>query len=119
MSERIPESSVPQAVAGRFYVSNDSGFTPAQYTDMIMTGLFESAKHWPQPMKTRLLEAKIEAVNIIQRYVAEAMADATRKVGRHYELHEKKQARLLLPSGMGQRMDNGGVWDEATAPSGQ
>ena len=49
------------------------------------------------------------------KHVAEAMADATRRVGRQYELQDKKKARLLLPSGMGQKLDEGGVWDEAGA----
>lgn len=104
-------------LAGRFYVSSDAGFNAQQYTDMIMTALFESAKNAPQPYKTRLLEYKLECVDIIFRYVNEAMADERRRVGREYELHDKRKARLLLPSGMGDRLDEGGVWNEALPQS--
>jgi len=113
------ESSINPRVAGRFYVGTDGGFNAHQYADMIMTALFESAKHAPQPLKTQILEFKLQALDIVYRHVAEAMADATRRVGRQYELNERKKARLLLPSGMGQRLDQGGVWDEATtSPDG-
>jgi len=107
------DSSINPKTAGRFYVGTDGGFNAHQYTDMIMTALFESAKNAPQPLKTQILEFKLRAVDIVYKHVAEAMADATRRVGRQYELQEKKKARLLLPSGMGQKLDEGGVWDEA------
>jgi hypothetical protein len=110
------EPSLNPKLAGRFYVGSDGGFSAEQYTDMIMTQLFDSAKDAPQPLKTQILEFKLQAANIIHRYVVEAMADATRRVGRQYELHDKKKARLMLPSGMGERLDQGGIWDEATVP---
>lgn len=110
------ESSLNPRIAGRFYVGTDGGFSPQQYTDMIMTALFESAKNAPQPLKTKLLEFKLEAINVIFHYVSEAMADERRRVGREYELQEKsKKGRLLLPGGLAQKLDNGGVWSEAEA----
>jgi hypothetical protein len=113
MSEKIPESSMNPGLAGRFYVGTDGGFSAEQYADMCMTAMFENAKHYPQPLKFVVLEKKLEIVNILTRYISEAMADERRRVGREYELHDKKKARLLLPSGMGQRLDEGGVWSEA------
>lgn len=116
MSERAPESNSPPGIAGRFYVNTDGGFNAAQYTDMIATALFESAKHAPQPLKTQILEWKLSAVNIIHRYVAEAMADAARRIGRQYELKEKEnKGRLMLPGGLSRHLDEGGVWEEAKA----
>ena len=110
------DTSLNTKVAGRFYVGTDGGFGPQQYTDMIMTALFESAKNAPQPIKTRLLEFKLEAINVIFHYVSEAMADERRRVGREYELKEKSKAgRLLLPGGLAQKLDQGGVWSEAEA----
>lgn len=110
------DTSLNTRVAGRFYVGTDGGFTPQQYTDMIMTALFASAKNAPQPLKTRLLEFKLEAINIVFHYVSEAMADERRRVGREYELKEKSKAgRLMLPGGLAQKLDNGGVWSEAEA----
>lgn len=111
------DSSLNPKFAGRFYVGTDGGFSAQQYTDMIMTALFESAKNAPQPLKTRLLEYKLEAINVIFQYVSEAMADERRRVGREYELQDKKKARVLLPSGMGVRLDEGGVWNEALPQS--
>jgi len=105
-----------QKIAGRFYVNNDGGFTPEQYADMILTALFESAKDYPPQIKVRVLEAKLSMQRIIVNYVSEAMADERRRIGRQYELHDKKKARLLLPSGMGQKLDEGGVWNEAGLP---
>jgi len=107
------EASQNPKIAGRFYVGTDGGFSAHQYTDMLMTKLFDSAKTLPQPMKTQILEFKNQYANIIFGVVNEAMADAARRVGRQYELNEKKKARLLLPSGMGDRLDNGGIWDES------
>lgn len=100
-------------VAGRFYVNNDGGFTPEQYADMIMTKLFESAKNYPPQIKTKILEAKFEVHKIVLHYVAEAMADERRRIGRLYELNDKTKARLMLPAGYAERLDNGGVWSEA------
>lgn len=100
-------------VAGRFYVNNDGGFTPEQYADMIMTKLFESAKDYPPQIKTKILEAKFEVQRIILHYVAEAMADERRRIGRHYELHDKQKARLMLPAGYASKLDEGGIWSEA------
>jgi len=105
--------SQEQKIAGRFYVNNDGGFSPEQYADMIMSALFESAKNYPPVIKVRVLEAKLEMQKIILNYVSEAMADERRRIGRQYELHDKKKARLLLPSGMGHQLDEGGVWTEA------
>ena len=107
------ETSQNVRVAGRFYVGTDGGVNAQQYTDMIMTALFESAKNAPQPLKTRLLEYKLEAIDIIFHYVSEAMADERRRVGRQYELQETAKARLMLPAGYAQRLDEGGVWTEA------
>lgn len=117
MSEALPDNPMAQGVAGRFYVGTDGGFTPEQYADMCMTALFESAKHYPLPLKIKVLEAKIEIAKVLNHYFAEAMADERRRIGRQYELHDKAKARLMLPSGMGQRLDDGGVWDEAVAPA--
>lgn len=113
MPEIIPESSLNPGIAGRFYVGTDGGFSAEQYADMCMTAMFENAKHYPQPLKFVVLEKKLEVVNILTRYISEAMADERRRVGREYELHDKKKARLLLPSGIGQKLDEGGVWSEA------
>lgn len=115
MAERVPEPTLNQTFAGRFYTSNAGGFSAKQYADMIMTALFESAKNAPQPLKTQILEFKLEAGNIVFHYVNEAMEDAKRLVGRQYELNEKKKGRLLLPGGLAQHLDQGGVWDEAKA----
>jgi hypothetical protein len=41
------------------------------------------------------------------------MADERRRVGRQYELQETAKARLMLPAGYAQRLDEGGVWTEA------
>ena len=102
-----------EQIAGRFYVGTDGGFSPEQYADMILTALFESAKHYPPGLKVKVLEAKLEMQRVIMNYVAEAMADERRRVGRHYELQEKAKARLMLPVGYAQRLDEGGVWTEA------
>ena len=110
------ETSRNPAVAGRFYVGTDGGFSPEQYADMLMTRLFESAKHAPQPLKSLILEWKLRVANEVFGVISEAMADAARRVGRQYELNEKKKARLLLPAGMGERLDQGGVWDESLQP---
>jgi hypothetical protein len=117
VSEQLPDNPLMRGVAGRFYVGSDGGFTPEQYADMCMTALFESAKNYPLPLKLKVLEAKAEMAKVLHHYFAEAMADERRRIGRRYELHDKKQARLMLPSGMGERLDNGGVWDEALAPN--
>lgn len=106
-----------QITAGRFYVNNDGGFTPEQYADMLMTKFFDTAKFLPQPLKSRVLEGKLQLYEIARNIIAEAMVDERRRVGRHYELNDKKKARLLLPAGMGQRLDQGGVWDENYDPS--
>lgn len=85
-------------VAGRFYVMNDGSFTPEQYADMVMTRLFESAKHLPQPIKVQVLEFKAKAVDVLRHYFAEAMADARRQIGKAYEHEDLKKARLMLPA---------------------
>ena len=103
--------------AGRFYVNNDGGFTPEQYADMAMTRLFSTAKYLPQPLKSQVLEAKLKILQVLVMTFSEAMADERRRIGRHYELRDKKAARLLLPSGMGQRLDDGGVWSESLPAS--
>jgi hypothetical protein len=114
--ETTVDSSLNQQVAGRFYVGTDGGFTAQQYTDMIATALFMSAKHAPQPLKTQLLEWKLQAVNIIYQHVAEAMMDERRRVGREYELKEKnKRGRLMLPGALRNHLDEGGIWEEAKA----
>jgi len=117
MPERVPESSLAPGVAGRFYVGTDCGFSAEQYADMAMTAMFENAKHYPLPLKVKVLEAKLEISKILNNYFAEAMADAARRIGRHYELQEKTAARLMLPAGYSQRLDEGGVWQEAEATS--
>lgn len=117
MTERLPGNPIAPGIAGRFYTSNDSGFTPEQYADMALTAMFDSAKNYPQPLKTRVLEAKLEISRILNNYFAEAMVDAARQIGRQYELQEKTKARLMLPAGYAQRLDEGGVWNEAEAAS--
>lgn len=87
-----------QRVAGRFYVMNDGSFTPEQYTDMVMTRIFESAKNLPQPAKTQVLEFKAKIADVICHYFAEAMADARRQIGKQYEHEDLKKARLMLPA---------------------
>lgn len=115
MPEKIPETSMNRQFAGRFYTGTDGGFTADQYTDMLMTQLFESAKTAPQPLKTQLLEFKLKYVNIAFRIIREAMADATRRVGRKYELNDHQHGRLMLPGALKQKLDEGGLWSEAQA----
>jgi hypothetical protein len=113
VTEKLPGNPIAPGVAGRFYVGNDTGFTPEQYADMALTAMFESAKNYPLPLKVKVLEAKLEMAKILNNYFAEAMVDAARRIGRQYELQEKTKARLMLPAGYAQRLDEGGVWHEA------
>lgn len=82
---------------GRFYVGADDGFTPEQYADMALTRMFESAKDWPQPMKTQALEQKFRVRKILTHFFAEAMADERRRVGIEFEAGRLAKAVDLLP----------------------